>query len=174
MNRYRMSTILPLLLILSGCYFPMSGRVIDAETHQPIEGAVVLVEWTKTHGFGEYWTESYKVFETLSDKEGKVNLPGCYSPFVNAPDVTVYKKGYVAWNNKLIFPHYKRRATPVWGSAMTFNLERFLTRYTYIDHRLFVSGAAHLGMADEKKKLFETYYDEGESSKVQEELRQQK
>jgi len=53
-----LTLILLTLACLSGCYFPISGQVIDAETLQPIEGAVVLVEWTKVRGLGEHWTES--------------------------------------------------------------------------------------------------------------------
>ncbi len=147
----------------------MSGRVIDAETNQPIEGAVLLVEWTKTHGIGEHWTESYKVAEVVSDKDGKVSLPGCYSPFVRPPDVTIYKKGYVAWNNYYIFPNSVHRTDFEWGSGYVFKMEKLLRDYSYIRHQLFIEGAAHMGFADEKKRAFEKYYDESESVEAQKE-----
>ena len=57
-------------------YPPMTGTVVDAETGKPIEGAVVLVEWTKTHGIGEHWTESFKVEESVTDREGKFTITG--------------------------------------------------------------------------------------------------
>ncbi|MDA8100350.1 MAG: carboxypeptidase-like regulatory domain-containing protein [Nitrospiraceae bacterium] len=144
-------TLLILSISLIGCYFPITGRVIDAETQQPIEGAVVLVEWTKTHGFGEHWTESYKVFETLSDKNGNVSLPGCYSPFVEPPDVTVYKKGYVAWSSRWIFPTWKSRADFEWKLPQKFVLERFLSSYSYIDHQMFVDRSINAGLGGENK-----------------------
>ena len=92
MKNKLLSLLFAVALTSTGCYLPVNGRVIDAETNQPIEGAVVLVEWTKTKGFGFTYTESYKVAETTSDKDGKFELPGCYSAFVNEPDLTVYKK----------------------------------------------------------------------------------
>lgn len=150
-------TILCAILLLSGCYLPMSGRVIDAETKQPIEGAVVLVEWTKTKGFGFTYTESYKVAETLSDKEGKFELPGCYSAFVNEPDLTIYKKGYVAWNNKIIFPLYDKRTDYIWRSGYVFRLERFLQGYSRDQHTSFIHRAINLGFGE--KKLIVNAYD---------------
>lgn len=113
-----------MLLTLAGCYFPMSGKVIDAETSQPIEGAVVLVEWTKTHGIGEHWTESAKVVEVISAKDGIVKISGCYDPFVRSPDVTIYKKGYVAWNNYYIFPNSLHRTDFKWGRGYIFKLRQ--------------------------------------------------
>ena len=128
-----------------------------------------MVEWTKTHGLGEHWTESYKVVEAISEKDGTVKIGGCYYPFVNAPNMVVYKKGYAAWNNEYIFPKYERRTDFIWENGYVFKLEKFLNSYSYLEHMQFVSGAAHLGLADEKKKILEKYYDESESSKAQEE-----
>ena len=49
-----------------------SGRVIDAVTGEPIEGAVVTYSW-KYSGFLETsWAASY---ETLTDKQGKYFIP---------------------------------------------------------------------------------------------------
>lgn len=126
------------IFLVSGCYLPINGRVIDAETQQPIEGAIVLVEWTKKHGFGDAWTESYKVVEAVSDKEGNVKIVGCYSPFVEQPDVTVYKKGYVAWSNRWIFPDSRNRTDFRWGDYV-FKLEQFKPEYSYVAHVMFVS-----------------------------------
>jgi len=165
----RSIVVIALLSLVSGCYMGISGRVIDAESQQPIEGAVVLVEWTKTHGFGEYWTESYKVVETVSDKQGNVKIAGCYSPFVNAPDVTVYKKGYVAWNDKHVFPKNDKRTDFEWRSGAVLKLEKFLSAYSYINHETFIDGAAHLWLSTEKKTIFRNYYRESEIPKVIEE-----
>jgi hypothetical protein len=172
MTKYKLMSILLLLLLVSGCYLPMSGRVIDAETKQPIEGAVVLVEWTRTHGIGEHWTESYKVAEVLSDKDGKVKLPGCYFPFIGPPDVTIYKKGYVAWNNRYIFPNSDHRTDFEWGSGYVFKMEKFLSSYSYLDHRLFINRAARTNLAPENKEIFFRYYFESESREVQDEQKE--
>lgn len=131
-----------IVLFTTGCYLPISGRVIDAETQQPIVGAVVLVEWTKKYGFGDAWTESYKVVESISDKEGKVKIGGCYSLFVEPPDVTVYKKGYVAWSSQWIFPSGKNRGDFQWGSGYFFQLQYFMkNEYSYDAHTSFISSS---------------------------------
>lgn len=165
MGNHKVILILSMLLLLSGCYMGITGRVIDAETQQPIEGAVVLVEWTKTHGFGEYWTESYKVVETLSDKDGKVKIAGCYSPFVNAPDVTVYKNGYVTWHSRWIFPDWRNRADFRWGDQM-FQLEKFKETYSHTDHESFTSRAINDTIGWESKKMFIRIYDEAERAMI--------
>jgi hypothetical protein len=144
-----------LLSCISGCYSGITGRVIDAETQQPIEGAVVLVEWTKKHGFGEYWTESYKVVETMSDKEGNVQIEGCNSPFVEPPDVTIYKKGYVVWNNKYIFPDQRTREDFKWQTNSVFEMKYFKSEYSHDAHISFINGLVLSGPLEKKKRMLE-------------------
>ena len=38
------------LFVMAGCEGTITGIVVDAETGKPIEGAVILVEWTKAKG----------------------------------------------------------------------------------------------------------------------------
>lgn len=149
MNKRLLITLM--LVLLTGCYKPISGTVVDADTNAPIEGAVVMVEWTRTHGIGNYSTESYKVAETLSDKDGKFTLPGCYRPFVTEPDVTVYKKGYVAWSSRSIFPDRRKRTDFKWGDSV-FKLEVFRKEYSYNDHTDFIRASINAGLNDESKK----------------------
>jgi hypothetical protein len=156
MRIHRLIVLMALLSFVSGCYFGITGRVIDAETNQPIEGAVVLVEWTVTKGYGLTYTESAKVAETLSDKNGNFDLPGCYNPFVNKPDVTVYKKGYVAWNNNFIFPRYEKRMDFKW-EGYTFKLELFKKEYFFDDHISFIRSSINSSLKEnyeQKKSIF--------------------
>ncbi len=117
---------------------PITSKVIDADTMKPIEGALVIVEWTKTHGIGEHWTESYKVAETVTDKNGKFSLPGCFSSTVNEPNVTVYKRGYVAWSSRWLFPSRKNRTDYRWGDDI-IKLEHFKEENSHGDHTSFIS-----------------------------------
>jgi len=152
----RLILIVPLLAFITGCYLPISGKVIDAETQQPIEDAVVMVEWTKTHGFGHYWTESYKVVEVVSDKEGRVKIDGCYSFFVNKPHVTVYKKGYVAWNDEEIF-RGPPRTDFKWGDHI-FRLEHFKPEYSYNAHVFFIRSSIHSAQnLESKQKIYKAF-----------------
>ncbi|MCK9418015.1 MAG: carboxypeptidase-like regulatory domain-containing protein [Nitrospirae bacterium] len=133
-------------VVCPGCYAGITGKVIDAETQQPVEGAVVLVEWTKTKGVpGMAATESYKVIEMLSDKEGKVTISGVLDPWVNPPHITVYKKGYVAWNNEFIFPDYKKRTDFKWENEQIIKLYSFRKEYLRKDHVFFLHSMTHWG-----------------------------
>ncbi len=150
--------IILMILMCSGCYAEVTGVVVDAETGQPIEGAVVLVEWTITKGFpGMTYTESYKVVELVSDKEGKVTLPeGRLNPFAAPPDVTVYKRGYVAWNNHFIFPNFRERTDYKWQEGFVFRLEIFRAEYSHYKHVIFINSAIHSGMALGQKNLMKS------------------
>ncbi len=131
----------------SACYAAMTGKVIDAKTQQPIEGAVVLVEWTKTKGVpGMTHTESAKVIEVVSDKDGKVTISGNLDPFAEPPHVTVYKKGYVAWNNEYIFPNYRKRTDFKWENGYKFSLEKFRPEYTHDAHVTFIRSTYSFGL----------------------------
>jgi hypothetical protein len=141
-----------LLFSATGCYATITGSVVDAETGEPIEGAVVLVEWTKTKGLpGMTHTESYKVIEAVTDKEGNVTISGVFNPTVNPPQVTVYKKGYVAWNSRVIFPDYKRREGFKWVNGYIFRLERFKSEYTHEAHVSFLLHSYSFGLGANSK-----------------------
>lgn len=149
----------------------IKGRVIDAETGKPIEGAVVLVEWTKTKGFGLTYTESYKAAEAVSDKEGKFTLPGCYSPFVNEPNVTIYKKGYVAWSSRWIFPDYRNMENITWKNEYVVKMQRFSENESHDKHEDFIMSSINSSLNIESKKiLFDAFEWERELA-LQERLR---
>jgi len=155
MNIHRVLVVTAVIASVYGCYLPISGSVIDAETQQPIEGAVVLAEWTKTKGYGFTYTESYKVVEAVSDKEGKVKIEGCLCLFTNPPDVTVYKKGYVAWNNKFIFPKYEKRTDYMRQNDSDFKLYKYQDTYSRKDHISFIHGSINYGLTGSQKKSIE-------------------
>lgn len=127
-------------------YLPIEGTVIDAETKQPIEGAVILVEWTITPmaWLGLPTTYSYKVIETMSDKNGKFGIRSyVLNPIVHKPFLTIYKKKYVGWNNQYIFPGYKQRADSEWRSKGTYELEPFSNKLSHNEHESFMHGIAN-------------------------------
>lgn len=158
--------IMTVFFLITACYGSMTGTVTDAETGKPIEGAVVLVEWTKKKGIGDYHTESVKVVEAVTDKEGKFTVSGILDPFVDSPDVTVYKKGYVAWSSRWIFPGYENRSDFRWGGGV-FKLEHFKPEYTHIDHTSFIDSSINisLGGNDKRSMLKEIRWEELEASK---------
>jgi hypothetical protein len=117
----------------------MTGTVVDAETGEPIEGAVVLVEWTITKGVpGMTYHKVYKIIEVETDKRGKFKVRGVFNPLVNPPDVVIYKAGYVAWRNDFIFPEWKKRTDFKFKKEVTFKLERFKEYYSKEQHHYFI------------------------------------
>ena len=136
---------------MTGCYFSATAKVVDAETGEPIEGAVVLVEWTITRGLGLTYTESYKAIEAVTDKDGNAKISGEFNPFVNPPHVTAYKKGYVTWNDEYIFPDSKPRQDFEYKNGMVMRLERFKPEYTHIAHENFFHSSIHSFMNTEAK-----------------------
>lgn len=144
--------ILLLALISIGCDREFKGKVVDAETDRPIEGAVVLVEWLTIKGLpGLTHTESVKVIEAVTDKDGKFTIVGALK---QAPHVTVYKKGYVAWNNKYIFPDYKKRTDFKLENGLVFRLERFKELFGYVAHESFITSAINVSLGAEQKQFF--------------------
>jgi hypothetical protein len=157
--RIRFGIVLIALMILAnGCQGAMTGIVADAETGKPIEGAIVLVEWTKKTGLGGFYsTSSYKVVEVITDKDGRFSVSGVLNPFVDEPDLTIYKKGYVAWNNQIIFPDYRNREGFEWRDGFVFELKRFDEEsFSYDELSSFITSAARLYSATEKKTTFHT------------------
>ncbi len=135
-----------LFFLITGCYATITGTVVDSETGEPIDGAVVLVEWTVTKGFGLTYTKSYKVIEAITDKEGKVTVSGVFNPFVNRPPhIVAYKKGYVAWNNEFIFPTWEKRKDFKYRDGAIIKLERFKEEFSCPDHVSFIGSGAVSG-----------------------------
>lgn len=84
---------------------PWMGRVIDAETKEPIEGAVVLAVWNKVYasptGRQHYFFEAKEV---LTDKDGKFFIPKFsalnFLPIIRSiegPEFTIFKPGYTSF-----------------------------------------------------------------------------
>ena len=77
-----------------------SGRVIDAETKAPIEGAVVVVSYEKsTISVPHAYTSIIKIRETLTDKNGEWRIPSYWTiiqPFSVEYHARflIYKPGY--------------------------------------------------------------------------------
>jgi len=138
--------------------FPLSAcgsssitiTVLDSETKEPIEGAVAVVFWNQTKGVpGMTRTETVKIVEIVSNKDGKFAIPAVSVPiFADKPHLKVYKSGYVGWNNIEIYQgHYGDDTSTVktskrigfkWRNQSIY-LERFRSNYSYLSHRHFLS-----------------------------------
>ena len=78
-----------------------SGRVIDAVTGEPIEGAVVTYAWRFEGVLAKSWATSY---ETVTDKEGKYFIPNqrvkrdtIFRGSLEPESVLIYKNNYAVY-----------------------------------------------------------------------------
>lgn len=125
-----------IVFYITRIYFPIEGTVIDAETDKPVEEAHVFAWWTISKILS---TTTYKAVETVTDKNGKFRISGfVLNPFVNKPDLTIYKAGYVCWNNNFIFPGFKPRENFKWESNRKYVLDKFRNEYSHTDHVTFI------------------------------------
>jgi hypothetical protein len=90
------------------------GKVIDAETKEPIEGAVVVAVYSKTSYLGivESYSVAIDVKETLTDKNGEFYLPSYTTiihPFSSEDmaNFIIFKSGYGSFPNYRITPPMK-------------------------------------------------------------------
>lgn len=74
------------------------GQIVDADTKEPIAGAVVFIEWLKSQfpGEGHYYVDA---FETLTDEEGRFSLPrywtwNLWKMAMSNHLITIFKSGY--------------------------------------------------------------------------------
>jgi len=113
--RSKVTIILYLTFVLfstTACAATFKGRVIDADTKEPIEGAVVVASWdesTATVAGGSSRLKDVK--ETLTDRNGQwkirgpkgdsfiarifAMIPGIY--YTEAPEFIVFKPGYCSY-----------------------------------------------------------------------------
>lgn len=115
-----------------------TATVIDDETGNPIEGAVAIAIWRGTQKNctivgpldGSCWGFR-RAEETASDKEGKINIPDFWKTTIDpgkrgsatSPRLTVYKFGYVCWDQKMIF-----HPSSSWEDRKDFNRDNRIVR----------------------------------------------
>ena len=127
------------LLVKSNCYAQINGTVVDAETGQPVGGAVVLAEWTVTRGLpGMSYHEIHKSVEVETGNNGNFYLPATHDPLANPPKVVIYKTGYVAWRNDYIFPAWSKRTDFKYRDGIVVRLEIFREKYSHLEHIDFI------------------------------------
>ncbi|MBI5550298.1 MAG: carboxypeptidase regulatory-like domain-containing protein [Desulfobacterales bacterium] len=93
--------VITLALVGCGWNYPIQGQVVDAETGQPVEGAVVAVRWTHYYltPMGTARDE-YGTTEVITDAQGHFTVPKY--PFASH-FMGAYKKGYICWSSEDIF-----------------------------------------------------------------------
>ncbi len=142
---------------------PFQGCVVDADTMEPIEGAVVLVEWYKRRITSPVF---YDAEEVLTDSKGAFYIPEkwSWSPWTNLvldSSIIIFKAGYghvdlssyrpdlreLADQLKKYTPEEIRRMGPEWyfniefeDGTPVFFLKKLTTRKERIDNEPGTSG----------------------------------
>ena len=92
-----------LLFLPTSCYpvrydGPYRGKIVDAETAQPIESVVVLGTWSKELPTPAGAVSSYyDAMETVTDKNGEFEIPGLGLKIlsnVTPMNILIFKAGY--------------------------------------------------------------------------------
>lgn len=90
---------------------PWTGKVIDAETKQPIKGAVVVAEWDESYAaIPETAYRLKDVKEVLTNSEGqfKIDAQTYYSVLpdsrIAGPHFTIFKPGYGYFPSQHVSP----------------------------------------------------------------------
>jgi len=133
MKKKNLYFLITVFFLLSGCYPGICGKVVDRENGNPLEGALVLAQWTTTGGLPGLTHHSvYKIEETETDKEGLFSISGVYNPFVDPPEMVIYKKGFVPWRNDMDFmnPTWELYDNIIWQNNMLYKLDRWKEGYS--------------------------------------------
>lgn len=102
MKNLSLITLLSIVLMIEGCCYAISGRVIDNNTGLPIRGALIVAHWTEECGLpGLTYHKPYKILESESNEDGKFSFEKVCVMFesVEKPAVLIYKEGYFPWRN---------------------------------------------------------------------------
>jgi len=142
-NRQLLIGLACLLITGGGCARTLQARVIDAETRQPVDGAVVVGVWTKVQGIGSYFHSFVGVRETSTDANGRFQLERLESSGLDGEGegqaITVYKSGYVAWSNIYVAPALELRQDQRIPSQIL--LEKLPPTYSHRQHLRLIDQA---------------------------------
>jgi hypothetical protein len=114
--------------------------VVDSATKKPIEGAVVVAQWTKLHGFGLTYHTLEKMTETQTDKNGVFTISGINAWFVEPPEMVIYKEGFLPWRNDSVFPGGSKSKDNEWVNNAVYRLDKYDDRFTLTQIESFIDG----------------------------------
>lgn len=131
---------------------PFEGRVVNADTDQPIADALVWCSWSFNRGVGNVAPERVETMETLTDADGSYRLPALrrfpqgLSTHLATFSFIIYKRGYVAYRHDRIFNQRRRRRTFSQLNNLV-KLSRWSPELSHARHLLFIGGGRSLRKA---------------------------
>lgn len=153
--RFTLISLFALMFLLQGtaCTAPRNigyqGKVLEYETKEPIEGAVVVAYWYErraTVAGGS--TRLFEVKETLTDKNGEWNIVGpeeergdsYYSfltgtYFMQLPSFLVFKPGYCPWPKGFYIDACEKKLKPGGSAKVIQGIPVELPKLTDLEDR---------------------------------------
>lgn len=156
LNQCILNTLLFFSILLGGCASTTTFRVLDAETKEPIKGAVALAMWDSARGFpGLSVRYTAKAVEAVTGSDGVFQITGPTGSLARVtPRFKVYKPGYVGWDSKLIYlgcrendikrARTKRREGFSMKKNQDIYLEPWKDEFTFISHDGFIDTYTNL------------------------------
>jgi hypothetical protein len=126
---------------------PFRGRVVEAETGKPVDGAVVYATWTLRAGYGMTLPAGHREHITNTDARGMYEVPAIEEPGggVRITDfhMVIYKRGFVAYRSDRRFPDLgPRRDFAQVGNEVA--LTRWRSELSHAHHLRYVGGGTAL------------------------------
>lgn len=139
--------------------------VVDAETGEPIEGAVAIAIWRKHSVTKRAWFEGgtmvvVHIEEAVSDKEGKIYIDDFWDwhLFENRyPRLTIYKPRYVCWDQKNIYKGTLRYDFD--KEHRIVRMKKWPKDFSFNRHSSFVNSVTMNDSNKASKKLFRKAFD---------------
>jgi hypothetical protein len=127
---------------------PFDGRVVDAASHKPIEGALVYLSWGYVVGEGLRAPAGGRTAMSETDRDGHYWLPAHPTSstgraLIEKVTLIVYKRGYIAYRSDRRFEDEQPRRDFVQRDNEVV-LERFPQRGSHVEHIRFIGGGGVL------------------------------
>ena len=162
-KKYLTITVITLVLFvafvaITQSPFSYKGKIVDAETGEPIEGAVVMLIWYRNHAFSG--SDYFKSRETLTDESGMFYLKGRYKinfvpiTHVSEPILLIFKGNYKhvkrPWVLSVFKENHMKKKINFEGNLIIFKLKKLLK----IKERMRNLPSLSSEVPYEKRKLF--------------------
>ena len=126
---------------------PFRGRVVEAETGEPVSGAVVYATWTLRRGYGMTLPAGHREHITSTDERGMYEVPALDEPGggVRITDfaLVIYKRGFIAYRSDRRFADLgPRRDFAQLGNEV--ELARWRDQLSHVHHLRYVGGGTAL------------------------------
>ncbi len=145
-----------------------TATVLDAETGKPIEGAVAIAIWRVGDKDGPWFENgglvAGRIEEAVSDKEGNIYVDdfwGWHLLESSYPRLTIYKPGYVCWDQKNIYidRFHSEIRKDFDKENRIVRMKKWPKGFSFVSHGGFVDSVTQGETYKSKQNLFRNTFD---------------